>query len=270
MKILIAALPKTGTTALFFKIAHSLKPAPILLFEPTSFQPAELGIAEHDLATKPVLHKLLLTGGEDWQSFAGFEKKIFLIRDPRDTLISTFLYSTRHTRFYRDPIALNRLLDALRDKQRNPLSLSFCELIAVRDSLNADSFLAMHQRWRDFSVRCEQETKEKFLFLYRDLIGQHFSALESYLGFPINPAEHNNHLLDRVRRTSSRGNWRAWFTPADVEFLRPQLSPYMQRYGFEDDWQLDLNPLIPYEYGPGYVEQNIREKLKLDAGKYQR
>src|SRR5687767_12482448 len=92
MKILIAGLGKSGTTALFYLIASSLGkgPKPKLLFEPKEC-PADLRSARGDVVAKVLIDPQLNAA-----SFSHFDRKITLIRDPRDRIISALLYSQFH------------------------------------------------------------------------------------------------------------------------------------------------------------------------------
>lgn len=66
--------------------------------------------------------------------------------------------------------------------------------------------------------------------------------------------------VERVVRTKSYGNWRDWLTTEDVEYLRPSLQLYLDRYYRETDWELNPSPSIPAKYASGYVEQVVNDK----------
>jgi hypothetical protein len=96
LKILIIGQPKTGTSALFFKIKNSFPGESKCLFEPQPEEIAAIDVISHPQEI-PVLAKvLLLNDGRQWHEYIRrFEKTIFLTRDPRDRLVSALLYSVR-------------------------------------------------------------------------------------------------------------------------------------------------------------------------------
>ncbi len=86
MKLVIAGLGKSSTTALFYKLLEIFENPPLTLFEPGEYL-AEPG-------NRHVLAKVLIDppGKVNFTSFAGFDRKIHIVRDPRDNLISRLLY----------------------------------------------------------------------------------------------------------------------------------------------------------------------------------
>src|SRR5690606_15023024 len=85
-KIVIAGQGKSGTAALFHKIRAAVPDSTRLLFEPRAYEP------EPD--DGHVLAKVLIDppGYVDFSTFEPFDKKILIVRDPRDNLISRLLY----------------------------------------------------------------------------------------------------------------------------------------------------------------------------------
>ena len=99
MKIVIAGLPKSGTTALFYKIKNSLPRNAKGLFEPFKYIPNPED-EKFDLVAKILFWPNRLEA--DYDSWGCFDKKIMIIRDPRDRYISEFLYIVRHSKYYMD------------------------------------------------------------------------------------------------------------------------------------------------------------------------
>ena len=66
--------------------------------------------------------------------------------------------------------------------------------------------------------------------------------------------------LQRVVRSRRAGNWRDWFCPEDVAHYRPLFAPYMERFGYGDDWTLSPEPRIPAEEGSEYVLELARQR----------
>ena len=97
-RILVLALPRSGTTILWQILKSSLPDDAVCLFEPASCEPENASA----IRDKNVLSKVLIQGGNGGshyspQACAFFDKRIFLQRDPRDILVSTLLYSSYHT-----------------------------------------------------------------------------------------------------------------------------------------------------------------------------
>lgn len=88
-KIVVMGLGRTGTTALFFTLKQAMAADTYCLFEPRSFV-APPGHTPHVLAKVLIGHNRDV----DISGFQDFDKKLFLIRDPRDTLVSRVLYDS--------------------------------------------------------------------------------------------------------------------------------------------------------------------------------
>src|SRR5438105_8372440 len=133
-------MPRSGTTALFSKLQSSMPPETVCLFEPAEYRPDP----EH--RNRPVLAKVLMRlanprrgGGYDgWvadhASFQHFDKKILLVRDPRDNLVSSMLYLAIQSpvprpRWSRQGRRYSRFFALLRQKEKDPPSISFLELL---------------------------------------------------------------------------------------------------------------------------------------------
>ena len=92
------------------------------------------------------------------------------------------------------------------------------------------------------------------------MIDRRFGSLERYLGVPLTGEADVTPELGRVIRTRSYGGWRDWLTAEEVEFLRPVLQPFLDRYYPEADWELSPLPLIPKEHGSGYVKRVVNDR----------
>jgi hypothetical protein len=55
-------------------------------------------------------------------------------------------------------------------------------------------------------------------------------------------------------RSATYGEWRHWFVASDIDFFRPMFKTYMDTFGYDDDWTLAADPVIPRETASGYVE----------------
>lgn len=64
------------------------------------------------------------------ESYMGFQKKIYLIRDPRDLVISGVLFKIQQEpSIYSRASRLDRIVDLLKEKKDNPRAVSVCNLL---------------------------------------------------------------------------------------------------------------------------------------------
>ena len=262
MKIAIGGRPKAGTTALFYKIKNSLAREPRLLFEPERYDPDP---ADED---RGVLCKFLIgnLASAGLASFSGFDRKILVVRDPRDRLISEMLYSKFHAPYASDPAKCEEMLELLRQKERRPDSISVLELI-LRDQrlrgrtrvLETDilrGIQAAQQPLREFIAR----QPDYFAFKYEDMVADRFSSLERYLGFPLQGSSEVDRRVGRVVRTKASGDWRNWFLPNDVAAMRALLNPDLERLGYDTSWTLPAKQSISPAVSSEYVARLFREQ----------
>ncbi len=279
MRVVIYGLARSGTTALFYKIKNALPRDAVCLFETRAFDPraaksrplARLlrGGREPDVLAKILPFRP--SGAADAASFNGFDKQILLVRDPRDRLISRTLYVAYHSTFCHRDAALAAFLELLKEKEADPRAVSLREVLKTFARLNGDefSFDDWAADYARHSVRAPLDFHDcrpgLFVCKYEEMVGGRLRALEAYLGLKLGddaalPAEHR-----RVARTKSSGNWRDWLTPEDVEFLRPLLGPYLERYYGEAGWELNARPDIPAEFGSGYVLRIVNERRAAEG-----
>lgn len=103
------------------------------------------------------------------------------------------------------------------------------------------------------------------------MIDRRFGSLEKYLGMPLKGKASVAPEVSRVTRTKSHGGWRDWLTAEDVQYLRPVVQPFLDRYYPEADWELSPLPSIPVEYSSRYVERIVNDRrasLKLPPSFY--
>lgn len=94
MKILIAGQAKSGTTALFYALKQTLPRKYTCLFEPRGYAAAN--------RDECVLAKVLINPSVKVEDFETFNKKILIVRDPRDNLVSRLLYAIYDQKFSAD------------------------------------------------------------------------------------------------------------------------------------------------------------------------
>jgi hypothetical protein len=270
-QILIAGMAKTGTTALFFKISNSLTSCEEaasktkLLFEPTTYSGPD---NERVLAKIIIQEKTSLTiWGENscfrwvnFNDFKKFNKKILLLRDPRDRLISTLLYSAQGPVFRSNTENIDFFLGLLEKKERDPGSVSLLELIAARLRSRNHSL----QTWKnslsgnlEYFLEFRRKQNDFFYYKYEDFVQGKTEALEGFLGFPLSGDAVVVKALDRVVRTKKSGDWQNWFLDEDICFFKPVFQAFMHELGYEGSWSLPDRQIILPSHSSEYVRKNL-------------
>lgn len=128
-RIAIFGQYKSGTTALWYAIKNALPETTRTLYEPHQYVPQRRD------RKRPVLAKVILGTPEnghnvDYRSFLEFEKRIYLIRDPRDWLVSgTLFLIQQEPAVYANDTQLARILSLLKDKESDPHSIALMTII---------------------------------------------------------------------------------------------------------------------------------------------
>lgn len=243
MRILIVGLPKSGTTILTYRVAAALDDVHVD-FEPQN-GPVEDGSHGH---RHVVTKKLVGSQTADLAEYRHYDRKIWISRDPRDFLVSQSLY-----RWHReeppdgsDRARFDEMLERLSHKEADPGSVTFRDLEPVDYFETLD---AVADLWR------RELGADWMLFRYEDMIDGSYGPLNAYLGFEVEAEAEVASGLERVVRRKGYGDWRDWFTPADVEYYRSGgLTDYMSTFGYRlDDWRLNDPQVIDPAHGSHYV-----------------
>ena len=255
MRVVIAGLGKSGTTALVYAVAAAMPPGTRVLFEPREYVEVPAG----HVAAKVVLHPRFPL---EHRFFRQFDHVVLLARDPRDLLVSKALYRIFGGKVHADQAKVDRYLELLRAKEQDPRSVSLLDINRayqgfVGPTLHSDEGLT---RILTDAMAFHDAFPDALLFHYEDMVAGRFDAVAGFLGLaaaamkPVIPPG-----LQRVVRTRRAGNWRDWFCPEDVTHYRPLVAAYMARYGYADDWTLAPAPSIRPEECSGYVMRLVRE-----------
>lgn len=271
MKIVIYGVGKSGTSALFYKVKNSLPSPTIALFEPSSFGLRDrvrhgLRAAIRGHFRPNVIAKVLPCDPRPVRvrDFDGFDRQVLLVRDPRDVLISSMLYRSYHAAgFDRDDLAME-FLELLRRKEAAPQAVPLIDVIQASERQLQTTSQPWAKRYAAQAVErplAFHASRPRLpVFHYEQMIDGQFEPLEDILGFPLKGSHTVPPALERVVRTKARGTWRNWFTPSDVDAIRPILQPYLDRYYPKADWDLDSAPRIDSNHGSRYVVRLINER----------
>lgn len=258
MKVVIFGKYKTGTTALFYKLREAM-PEARTLFEPKAYSGG----------TGEVLAKVILSPGEnDCESFLGFDRRIFLVRDPRDWLVSGTLFLLQQLpEIYRDEERCRKILSLMQQKEARPWTVDFHVLMDLVVSSAKENSLSSILSWTEKLHSWSFEFEERvagFRFYYEDLVANRYESLSRYLGLPLKttpPQAASAH--DHVLRRGGAGDWRHWFTPRDINVFKPVLAGFIERYGYDDTWSLEERPGILPEHGTLYACRVINRRRAM-------
>lgn len=268
MRVLIYGLAKSGTTVLHLKIKRAMEAkyssSVSEVFEATSregdtlykLDKSSYKIGEHAIV------KSLLPGVEGMgvspdtiiDDYADFDKKIFIVRDPRDRWISDFFYRWYHLhKPKKEEFEIAHRLT--QHKEAHPQDLPFYTLFTT----NPVRFVAWKERQTKLHARVQKfltEAKKNdwFVVKYEDIMDGNLDELEKYLGFAIHESDPTDKRFTHVARSKKHGNWRRWFTKDDVEFYRPLYTEYMEFNGYDtEDWKLTPVDHLPPSEGSDYM-----------------
>ena len=265
-KIVIFGPYKSGTTALFYKIKNSLQGDIRTLFEPDEYVPVE-GDDKRWVLAKTIL------GVEDGprrvkcETFMEFQKKVCLVRDPRDLVISGMLFTIQQEpSLYNDDESMLKILKILRQKEKSPESISVCGLFRYIIEASANhrfedvvGWIARQYRWL---LEFERQLQNHFLLKYENFVDGKTKGLEDYLGLPLKGKGVVDAVHDHVPRTMGYNNWKNWFLEADIDFFKPLFEEYIRYYGYAGGWELNRRKMIPVEHCSEYVERTVNKKRK--------
>jgi hypothetical protein len=260
-KVIILGLPKSGTTALFYGVRNAFPTPPNTLFEPATAAAITEGLQHAQFLTKvlPTAWPTPFPGA----LLAEFTHRIFIVRDPRDVLVSLMLYIIWNTKLHQDEPAVRAWLEVLEQKRRHPHSISLCELLSVNASWQQQTLeqeLARFTPATDLLLQLQQQAPPHCIVRYEDMVAEQLTEVEHYLDRPIPRPLQVDSTEIRVVRTCGTGSWQHWFTPADEPILRPLLAAYMQAYGYDRDWSLSPTPTISAAHSTDYVLRIVNQK----------
>jgi len=258
-RVFVLGWPKSGTTALFYRISRSLTD-PLEFFEPkgafTQSIPAGREAVAKALFPSPV-------GPDEVASYLKhFPLRIRLVRDPRDFMISKFLYHFSSKEWKANQALQDHALELLRRKESDPRSVPIHTLF--EDPRYAAAAAGLDRL--GYRLETTRKLMDRFpgafhSMRYEDLVAENLDKVEKYLGFALDRSDAvPSHKL-RVVRSKRAGNWRQWFTEEDVAHYRAKMDPILESLGYEPEWELDPAPRITQVEASGYVLRLVTGQL---------
>ena len=281
MKILIYGQAKTGTTILHFKVKAALEKKFPDIMHTYALEPKDIEVVNGSKEfaffspkkNVPFAENMLVKALLPNHQGVGFplelaknldaDKKVLIIRDPRDRWISSFFY-----RWYKQsqnkPEEFQKKIRLIQLKEENPDLLPMFAL----HNFNPESLQNMITNQRDMmqelvDFKAYAESNGWHIFHYEDLVENKFEGLNAFLGLDISEGE-VPHQLKRVARTKSSNNWRTWFNEDDVLFFKQIFQDYLAPLGYDaEDWSLTPVAKINPEHGSAYMQSfEVMNKAK--------
>jgi hypothetical protein len=273
VKIVVFGQYKTGTTALYYRIKNSLAGEVHGLFEAVEYAEAP-GDADRHVLAKVILRAPETPdprGVSRYETFMPFDRRLYLLRDPRDWLVSGTLFLIQQQReVYEDPERLGHVMTLLAQKESAPrsvpLSRVLAEVLSATPGQSLDALLGWIGRQQAWLARFEADLGEHHRVRYEDLVDDRVAALADYLGFALTGSAEVAPEHDHVPRTRGYGNWRDWFVEEDVDRFRPLFQPYLERHGYPPEWRLAASPVVRPEHCTQYVARVVAKRRARDGG----
>jgi hypothetical protein len=265
IKIVIFGQMKTGTTAHMFKIKNSLPKNTRMLHEPHAYIPKR-NDNKHFVLAKVIAGKLDGKEIADYESFMQFDKKILIVRDPRDWIISAILFYIHG--FYGGGNNLSKLISLFEKKEEDPASVTLIEIInrmsTFMENHTFESLLDWISRQQNWLVEFEKRLDNYCISRYEEFVDGNMSVLEEYLGMELHGAALVGKGHEHKSRTKGYGDWKNWFTKEDIELFKPIFAAYMDQYDYTDEWKTNDPQIIDPEYCSEYIKKTLQYKMKLD------
>jgi hypothetical protein len=207
MNFLIAGLAKTGTTGLLYRIADCVSDPKRLIFEPKSYR-------ENPGDPKMnILCKILIGPDLDVNSFRGFYKKVTIIRDPRDRMVSSMLYSQFHCNYAMDNAKVKMIRRLLEQKEKDPKSIPFLHIVDIMGQANnanndhVGNFFRHAMAQEEWLDNYLSQIGDAYILRYEDFVAGRLDGLEEYLGVKLSQSGEVPTRFQRVVRTRGAGEW---------------------------------------------------------------
>ncbi|MGB5746230.1 MAG: hypothetical protein WBM69_04565 [Desulfobacterales bacterium] len=268
MKILILGTGKSGTTALVYKLAGGLPNC-------KAFSGGHPGKYIGDYENAVYKHTYEESKGKSFELYREhlkkehYDRKVWIARDPRDVAVSRMLYRwQKGVKGEKEQYQAH--LQLILGKEKDPGSVSFaeiCRYVGYNEWPRPVEAIIEEERvrYRHMSDFVNSLTDDWFLFTYEDMIAKNYQALNSYLGFNVRDEAEVPVSTGKAKvvRKKATGDWRHWFTEADIELYKPAFLPYMEVIGYDcNDWSLNANPFIEPQFSSIYMQQLAQRKKK--------
>lgn len=259
-KVCIISMPKSGSTALYKSIKEAMPAETKVIYEPRTVEEIRYLTKDDvsDSLTKIMIHEI--DKCEYQENY--FDKNIVLIRDPRDVFISYLLYSFDSRTRGLSESELNSIKEVFKQKEKNPRDVSIVDLLSTfKDKQNPTEF---KNRFKNVLAKITyfvNSLKQPFTFRFADYVDGNLEELSNYLGYQVEKKDELQGWVSQIKRKGTKGDWRNWFTPVDVDFFQDIFTFFIDQFGFEQEWTLAEKPLIEPAHCSEYIQRLIDYQL---------
>ena len=261
--IIILGAGKSGTSGLYASVKQGLENAigrPIRMF----FELYDLSVLD-EYRKRPLLVKMLLERVMliDRSQLRRFDKRVLIVRDPRDVLVSRLMWQLVGFPGFRTRANIDRAIEIFRRKEADPQSISLSELYRTLGEIGENpTWLESAHKLSYLPLRMsDDEIASMHCVRYEDYVEDRLDDLADYLGFQPVPRAVPPPPNDVTFRAASHGDWRRWFTPEDDDHFNTGSGTNLRALGYAvEPFEPSTQPL-PAEKGSDYVLQHFRKRL---------
>jgi hypothetical protein len=183
-----------------------------------------------------------------------FDKRVAIVRDPRDELVSRVFYMVRSAIIDGGVEADNirQWIEFLQEKEKSPTSISFVQLLTrMKELLGVHLTLANSTSMNYFNF-VEHHFKSGHIVRYESFIDGDRAELADYLGFKLDTMPAHDNLIDRTRRSATYGSWKTMFHESDLATYLDIHGAALTALGYADN-ELSPCPVLDPAHGSKYV-----------------
>jgi len=188
---------------------------------------------------------------------------IFVIRDPRDELISRLHYFP-YSVFSSRPSTAEQRASCIALFERKEASPETLGLLDMQDELwrmFESGFFGpglLHRRYAEFVQGFVDSSGDNtYLLRYEDFIRR--TIPEPYLQAMLAGEQAVPQQEQRVLRSASSGAWNAFFTDRDTAFYNQYFEAFLLKFGYPLERRIGAGPPISNTTGSEYVARLIKE-----------
>jgi len=225
--------------------------------------------SNHHVLLKILLFSGALKKGDYDELVEVADKKILIIRDPRDNIISELLYYGGYhvtwSKPYRDRKKAVALLKEKEAHNQGVSVIKLFEILCDRDKEALSHY--MRERYENV-IKFMERYPEAHIVKYEDMLQNSIDNLEDYLGFALTQQTEIGTAHEYVIRKKTGGDWKNWFTAEDIIFFKPILERYMDTFDYTPDWTPHAKPSILPEHSSEYFENLVKKKRNAQKPKH--
>jgi len=228
MNILIYSLAKSGTTALLYTIFNASKKHDKFVFEPFS-------LSQVDYSSENLLVKSVYANRwkDDQKYFNRFEKKILLVRNPLDRVVSSLLYLPYNGDGFTNDNNTKRYLNCLLDIVSSENTLADLDQL-FSEITGRPSVITTTIKQSNVMVDIlkSEQGKQFFPFKYEDFVSDNLSDLSEYLELQLQSDVEVGALHKRTKRSGKFNEYQKYFNQEQVEHYANALESFSKSFNY--------------------------------------